>query len=157
MANTERAHHALQLAFGVHALPKATRGYVIISASDGAALYPLNKGIALGVFTQPCLPAHSPPAALKRQGKRKSKFTPKKWPGSNIALPGWTDVTKINTSVFVAQKNKQRALVTAVANRRQTSGAVQFLRALQTKLKLSSHALIVARPGNSQWICHLVK
>jgi len=157
VANTERMHHALQLAFGVHGLESAKRGFVIISASDGAALYPLNRGISLKAFVSPItLSIRAPKAAKKKRPQPKSTAAVK-WPGCSVALPGWRDVRRIRKSVYLVQKGSTTALATAVRTRGETAAAVKVLRALQSACDSTPTKLLVARPAQRKWICHSTK
>lgn len=160
MANTERLHHALQLAFGVHALPTASRGFVIISASDGAALYPLNRGIDRAVFTAVAdhpRPANSLKVVTPCGKRRLPRVRPVRWPGSSVALPGWSDINKVRNDVFVVQKNGTRALATAVKTREHVDRVIKKLKALRKRTRDLPTKMLVVRPHNGRWICHLAQ
>lgn len=159
-ANTERLHHSLQLAFGVHGLPAAKRGYVIISASDGAALYPLNRGIPLHAFTSaPTKPAASKPKPAakpprKTLARKRAAFKPIKWPGCNVVLPPWREVRKVKRGVVIIRRDTKIALATAVSARSQIAAAKTALADVRAHLSDPPQFIFVLRPTKRAWICH---
>ena len=156
--NTERLHHAIQLAFGVHALQTATRGYVIVSASDGAALYPLNRGIPMSLFSSAVPAKHGAVVKVGKtaQSKKPSLYRKCRWPGAKIALPGWEDYKKVTASVWMVKRQNTVALATAAHSNGGRTAAAKRLKATRAKLDAPPSVLLISVPVKRRWICHRI-
>tara|TARA_Y100000592_G_scaffold95991_1_gene163618 strand:+ start:11795 stop:12706 length:912 start_codon:yes stop_codon:yes gene_type:complete len=161
VANTERMHHAIQLAFGVHSLPTAHTGYVIVSASDGAALYPLNSGIALSIFTgaTPSAPARSKAktAAAPKRRRRGTNIERCTWPGARVVAPGWRDHKRVSKNVWVIAAKGKEVLATATGSPRGRLTAIKRARAAYAEMSSPPAGIHVFVRTNRRWICHRVK
>ncbi|MBN22722.1 MAG: hypothetical protein CL678_15665 [Bdellovibrionaceae bacterium] len=111
--NCERMHHQLQLAFGVIAA-KAATGAVVVSASDGAAVYALQPGIPPHIFKHDARASagKAPKATNTRKKQPKPKRLPK-WPGALVAAKGWTDVRVLQSGVAVLTRDNSIAVAAA--------------------------------------------
>lgn len=155
-SNTERLHHAIQLAFGVYGL-KTTRGYVIISASDGAALYAVNRGIPLHLFTSVSVGANVAKTPGKAEAPGKKTISVSKWPGCNVAMQGWTEQRRLRTNIFLVRKNHQVAVAAAAKIKKHVPKIMKILKTIRQKTKTEQALLAVVRPAKRNWICHLHK
>ena len=152
--NTERTHHQLQLAFGVLA-SKAVTGMVIVSASDGAAIYPLQAGTPSHVFDYtPPKPA-AKPKSTATQGKRKAakKKKPPKWPGASVAAAGWDDFKMLKSGVAVLTKDGKFAVATAA---RRSSEKPPIALLTEAADEVGATVRLFATPSGKSWRCYRI-
>ncbi len=105
-ANTEHTAHMLQTAFGVIAHPKAKRGVVVVSCTDGALVYDTvpKKCYEMHVFQAKAPPANAAAAAAPQLG---AWARVPKWPGA----PAEAALARVRTAVTATALNGRVALL----------------------------------------------
>lgn len=153
--NTERTHHQLQLAFGV-LTSNATTGMVIVSASDGAAIYPLQAGTPPHTFdyvppTSDVKPKKSTATKGKRRAAKKKK--PPKWPGASVAAAGWNDVKILKSGVAVLTKGGKFAVATAALRSSEKPPVALLTEAAD---EVGATVRLFATPSGKSWRCYRI-
>ena len=152
--NTERTHHQLQLAFGVLAA-KAATGVVVVSTSDGAAVYPVLANTPPRTFdyTAPEKPKRKRQTRRAKGGAGKRKVKLPKWPGAFVAAKGWTDVRILKSGVAVLTKDGKTAVAIAATNKSAKPPHALLKEAAE---EASASIQLVAAPSGAAWRCYRI-
>lgn len=153
--NCERMHHQLQLAFGVLAA-KAPTGVVVVSASNGAAVYPLQAGIPTHIFkhVEPNRIKHAGAPAPKRAAKKTKAVKLPKWPGASVAAKQWSDVRILKSGVAVLTRDG--CVAVAAAGRTAKAKPPKKLLAEAAK-EVGASVQLFAVPAVKAWRCYRIR
>ena len=150
LPNTERTRHMLQLSFCLLATG-AKRGVVVVSTSDGAAIYPLNRRVSDKIFDIPVAPKLVRPKPTAATKPRKKGALLATWPGASVAAAGWTQMATCGRKAAVLRRRD--VLVFAVAVKRDTRAVDAALRSAAVAAKLEPRPRIgmVCTPLRGKW------
>ena len=147
LPNTERTRHMLQLSFCLLATG-ATRGYIVVSASDGCAVYPLHHSASEAIFDVPPVPAIKSAPSGRRPRRGRTPLAP--WPGAKVVASKWEQINAVGRHGALLCKEGELAF--ACAARTSTGAAVAATRAAARASKAKVKFGLLFVPVGRRWL-----
>lgn len=152
LPNTERTRHMLQLSFCLLATG-AKRGYVVVSTSDGAAVYPLHHSAPPAIFDIAPVPRIAPPPSGRRPRRCRSPLSG--WPGAKVAAPGWEQLRKVGRRGALLARHSDT--VYACATKTMSGAAIAAARAAAKSSDASVQHALLCFPARGAWSARRIR